>query len=84
MDSFFEWTESKHFNELQYSQVVTSEQCIEYIHEARLDVLFLQLYWMAIGLVILSVLSLLCLFYRVDSLEKKIETYEDVSHVKLV
>jgi hypothetical protein len=84
MEFFFEWTESKHFYQLRYPQVVTSEQCIEYMHEARLDVLFLQMYWMAIGLVIISVLSLLCLFYRVDSLEKKIEIYEDVSHVKLV
>ena len=89
MEYFFEWTESKHFNEFQYPQVVSAKQCIEYMHEARMDVLFLQMYWMAIGLLVLSVLSLLCLFSRVDSLEKKLEIYEEVSeinlnHVKLV
>lgn len=90
MDIFFEWTESKHFNSLQSPQVISAKQCVEYIHEARMDVLFLQLYWMAIGIFIVSVVSLMCLSYKVDSLEKKldmldiIEEVRHTNHVKLV
>ena len=89
IDIFFEWTESKHFNEFQYPQVVSAEQCIEYMHEARMDVLFLQLYWMVIGLVCISVIYLMCLGNKLSEIERKLDIFEEIreinqSHVKLV
>lgn len=89
MDIFFEWTETRHSHMLQFPLVVSSEQCIQYMHEARLDVFYLQMYWMVLGTAMLSVLYLLCLGNKLSELERKLDIYEEAreihyNHVKLV
>lgn len=89
MDILFEWTETRHSNILQFPLVVSSEQCIQYMHEARLDVLYVQLYWMVLGVSIISLLYLLSVGNKLSELERKLDIYEEAreinyNHVKLV
>jgi hypothetical protein len=84
MDMFFEWTETRHSNILNYPLLIPSDKCIQYMHEARWDVFYIQFYLLIFGFVVLSCLSMICTMQKITELERKIEIMEEVSHVKLV
>ena len=51
MDVLFEWTETRHALMDRHVVNVTKFQCVEYIHEARMDVLYLQGCFFFIGVI---------------------------------